>query len=779
MGSEAEFIRSSWSISTPPSWYQIEDRVDILVGQDINYCRETAINEMEVLEFSPVGSAEERVSRLLFLLQRDVLASYIGGMIMEKKALRDAFFDNHLDLPSYALKFAGARLTPNMLFCCGFGVLFLFIIMFIYVLYFALVGEAEERQIAWLYSFLIWVVLDVLLVSTFEVLVTHLALPYLVMRDLKKVREEMRCLLDKYQQWVTDEYNKYQSGKEEPSPGTAGAAGTACTAGAREMMSRSLGGSRSGVVHTSESARSITTARQVNLALQTMDADRDDIEHLNSAQYFFVSYRLSKYFSDLAESRFIQQYASQLPPGSMFPFSLMRPLNSRLHEVGGRPRTDQNVGPHIDHSPYRWYFGWHLFSYMAIALLNGFVFSSFFMQDLVVQFGLACFIFFLLLLHLSLYNAMIYLAALPLVLLLLGWGLYLCIRWIRRRWRLSRRERSIANHIAVRPATGTDMRNSGSSSPIRDMETGSKTPIRAKKASAVWEPGSSGAGRRGSRSSALGWWSNANDILAGVQRENSSHDGTEAGSKGLHLQQSDLNAVHPFSEADLEMMNSGKHRIDHPDDGQEDDSSSDSGREISDSSDDDDSSDEVGRSGEDENFSTMQDWDDGSSITASRAVPGAGGRAVLGSSSAAGASARSPPTDSQGSSSRRYIPSMGDLLPSDEAESSSRSGLGAGVGLGVVGGPPSPMHNIQLHDIYNDDDSSFGASSRPANGARNDAVSSIRGGRGEGRGPVGGSDGSVEGQYLGGNQLRLSQRRNSKDEETLRLYQAYKSYQRK
>jgi hypothetical protein len=187
MDEECEYVRSSYLVKDEPSWAQLEDRLDILIGRDVNHCREAAIDDLEILEFATTVTEEEKVSRLLYLLQRDILGSRLGALIMEKMLLRDAFYQHKANYPSYALQFVCRAATQRQLIVFAvLGVLF-GVSMVGYLLYFALAATAQ-RQRGWVSSFILWLVLDFVLVSTCEALLTNVAIPSAVKADLDAVK---------------------------------------------------------------------------------------------------------------------------------------------------------------------------------------------------------------------------------------------------------------------------------------------------------------------------------------------------------------------------------------------------------------------------------------------------------------------------------------------------------------------------------------------------------------------------------------------------------------
>jgi hypothetical protein len=200
------------------------------------------INEAVLLEerqLTANNAANKEIGRkLLFLFQCDLLPG-ICGKILEAKSSRDS---SAVGTVSYAAKIAGWM----FLFLMNVGMLF-------YILLFALT-QTGPRQNAWFQSFALWLVVEILLVSTGIVFVTHILIPSLVMKDLSQIK---RRLLDNIREFN----NKVQEAKE----------------------------------------RSVET---VDEGLQST---------FNAANFLFVSTRLAKLFPNLKESKIIAQFSTPWP----------------------------------------------------------------------------------------------------------------------------------------------------------------------------------------------------------------------------------------------------------------------------------------------------------------------------------------------------------------------------------------------------------------------------------------------------------------------------------
>jgi hypothetical protein len=182
----------------------------------------------------------EKGQRMLYLFQRDLLPG-VNGQILESKHKRDIQKPN--------VRTAGAKLG---------GWLFIALLntgMLFYIMLFAL-QETKQRQSAWFRSFMLWLVLEILFVSTSVVYVTHILIPMVAMRDVNKIKNRLLAT-------VRDHYTALKNAR---------------------------------INHADDEASS-----------------RPDF---NSAEYLFVSYRLAKLFPSLNESAIILRYSTVWPKQS-------------------------------------------------------------------------------------------------------------------------------------------------------------------------------------------------------------------------------------------------------------------------------------------------------------------------------------------------------------------------------------------------------------------------------------------------------------------------------
>ena len=183
----------------------------------------------------PDLSDRERGKRLLFLFQRDLLPG-INGKILETKANRDS--DRQKEV-SFSTKVGGwiyiVVLNASMLF---------------YIFLFA-VSQTSQRQQAWLQSFLVWLVMEIFLIGTAVVLLTHVVIPSFTFSELKKIKNYL--------------------------------------------------------------LQSFRNHRRKQLKGQKNKQQTQEEKEFNSAAYLFVSYRIAQLYPELLESKVILNFSTAWP----------------------------------------------------------------------------------------------------------------------------------------------------------------------------------------------------------------------------------------------------------------------------------------------------------------------------------------------------------------------------------------------------------------------------------------------------------------------------------
>ena len=430
------FIRSSILTSESPSLFQIENRSDVLLGDIIQMSKETACRELEMLHFNdtansslqekPMGSnnGEDNfpsnwkniiAKRMTYLLYHDLLASKIACRILENKSNRDCLLINTPDTPyvwqycagdNYASIFSLLTYFPAVRTVTVFLVWVLCIAMGVYVLYFAYT-QTMERQLAWAESFALWLAMDAIVISSLDVLVTSVFIPLLIQKDVNTAGESIASLMRSY----------------------------------ASKFSERPGGMMSGPATPHFTQRQLMPRKTKMARIEESGNQEEWNDEFNAADFFFASFRLAKYFSDIPLAKAIISYRTCDPPGHTYVdnqrvslsawYRCLRPVNYFLKEKPGNQSAfiDQSNGyvrsPQYSgnaHLPHFWseFKGpfWFV-QYRILNILGFFIHCSVYVQNTAFQIALILTVGALAELHIYIFNhyASIYLVA-PTALLL-------------------------------------------------------------------------------------------------------------------------------------------------------------------------------------------------------------------------------------------------------------------------------------------------------------------------------------------------------------------------
>ena len=190
-------------------------------------------------------SAKERGKRLMYLFQCDLLPG-VSGKILESKSSRDNI---RADQVSWEAKFVGWAFIGLL----NLG-------MLAYIFLFA-VNQTTHRQSAWALSFALWLVVEILLVSSLTVLFTHVMVPSLIMGDVNKIKSKL-----------VDSIRTFNAGLKNGS--------------------------------------------KKNQALDASDTEDEASKPFSTTDFLFLSSRLAKKWPNLREAKIISQFKTPWPKQS-------------------------------------------------------------------------------------------------------------------------------------------------------------------------------------------------------------------------------------------------------------------------------------------------------------------------------------------------------------------------------------------------------------------------------------------------------------------------------
>ena len=235
---------------------------EVILLENLKRVHEATRREMSFFDSSMVSEARKN-RRLIFLFVKDLLGS-ANGKILESKERRD-----NRRAPAVSFK--------TKVFVWGIILLTLGGMLF-YVYLFAM-RQTASRQSSWFKTFMIWLLFELLLVSSAVVLVTHVLIPSFVLSDLNKVREKVIADIRAYRKSIDSHLHEKKYSLLE--------SGEVCN------------------VHTAR--------EQEQSYVEEVTANQD----FNAAKYLFVSNHVARAFPKLPISGSVLSYSTQWPQQSM------------------------------------------------------------------------------------------------------------------------------------------------------------------------------------------------------------------------------------------------------------------------------------------------------------------------------------------------------------------------------------------------------------------------------------------------------------------------------
>jgi hypothetical protein len=237
--------------------------VSDLIFFELQALREQLRKEEKLLKLQ-VRSNRELNKHLLYLFQRDLLPG-LQGEILDDKFRRDG----------------DCAAKPRSAFMKRVGWLFLCILnlsMLFYVLLFA-AQQDPHRQRAWAQSFGIWLVMEICLTSTMTVMIKHVLVPIMLMKDISKIQHKLaENIVSFYRQMAQQ---KHLSASTVKAPAAAVAA--------------------------MKSDEQIRSAESTDPSLEASP------KPFNAASYLFLSYKVAQYVKNSTVAKIILNYSTPWP----------------------------------------------------------------------------------------------------------------------------------------------------------------------------------------------------------------------------------------------------------------------------------------------------------------------------------------------------------------------------------------------------------------------------------------------------------------------------------
>jgi hypothetical protein len=239
--------------------------------------------EKETIKFKLRRTEKEQSKRLLYLFQKD-LSPGITGEILECKQQRDNIT---LKPVSPKVKFAAWAFLGAL----DLGMLF-------YVFLFAL-SQDSHHQAAWGRSLGIYLLLDIVLISTLMVIFMHVLLPSLIMRDVETIKKKVTESIKEFYEKMDQEKEQEKVGEKDKKV---------------YHSNRTDDDLYDAPLHLAKIRSSQSKPQVVKLQEEFEgNSEKKNNGTFNAAKYLFLSYRMAEQYPDLQASQIILQYSSPWP----------------------------------------------------------------------------------------------------------------------------------------------------------------------------------------------------------------------------------------------------------------------------------------------------------------------------------------------------------------------------------------------------------------------------------------------------------------------------------
>ena len=403
MGKDSEFLRGTATAPSLRLWHQLEDRSDVLLSREIQHCREMTKLELYLLSqtqsnnnrstaSSSTSSNIEYIRRIIYVFHQDLLASPTAAMILEKKSLRDRFYCDGTSFPAYNYHIiTGRKLKTWEIMLITIVLAGLIVVMLGYILIFAQLYPSQLQR-AWLYSLYTFLGFDMIFISTLEVFIQHITIPYYIKSDLHIASKVIMQLIPAYTEKIQHNH----------------AVRTASIDPIQVLNGKSM--------------NNINTTTSITTTTNNNNAEKERILH-NITDLFFVTARIAEHEYDTAISRFLHTYTTMLPPVELFSRpKWYRPLTLSLRKATKKFKNPTLYTQTLGYG-YRTIFHLDLITNIINMVIVTYIYAPIWLQDVLLQCILVVTVGAFLLLMYALYEIEASLVILPPIVL----GILICV----------------------------------------------------------------------------------------------------------------------------------------------------------------------------------------------------------------------------------------------------------------------------------------------------------------------------------------------------------------
>jgi hypothetical protein len=239
--------------------------VDLVLISELKRVHEVVLSEMQYFGRRDVSNIDKN-KKLINLFVKDLLSS-ANGKILENKFRRD-------NSPR-------EKVSIQVKVCTWVFIVLLLLALLFYIYLFAM-QQTASRQKAWFQTFMMWIMFEILLVSSAIVFFQHVVIPSFILNDLKKVRSR-----------VIEDVNAYKA-----------------------KIERRVEAKKEAIQATGVENFELSEA-EIEEEMEQLTKETNEGCVFNAAKYLYVSHRLAKALPQLPISINVLQFSTPWPNQSL------------------------------------------------------------------------------------------------------------------------------------------------------------------------------------------------------------------------------------------------------------------------------------------------------------------------------------------------------------------------------------------------------------------------------------------------------------------------------
>ncbi len=358
----------------------------------------------DLTRFSSNSSERAKNKRLLHLFQKDLLPS-LAAEILENSLTRARRVEDDI-AGVHGVLYSQKIVGWSILISIDVGLL-------LYVFLFA-ASQDNHYQSAWGQSFIVWLILEIVLVSSCMVILMNICLPSLIKRDVIRIKQKLMESVFQYYETIEREGKEEEEEEEEEEK----------KENKMIVLKNNYSKKKKKEINKEIKMKSQNNSCKVGDNLQSSL----QYNSFNAARYLFLSYRLAERYSDLPLSKIILSFHTPWPRHSF--------------------QSDSTVHDHHVKSMYNesWKAISRSFWIIIIFFVNNLLAVPLALQDMIIQMISTVVMGYTILAHIQLYDIFPALIITPSLLVMIG--SYYLVQFYQRGEKVE--EEKLQERLAIR-----------------------------------------------------------------------------------------------------------------------------------------------------------------------------------------------------------------------------------------------------------------------------------------------------------------------------------------